>query len=49
MRTRTLGDYYVRRKASDRLSRDVHYISGLMKHHVPFIVTAVVTHSLAAW
>jgi len=22
----------------DRLSRDVHYISGLMKHHVPFIV-----------
>ena len=23
----------------DRLSRDVHYISGLMKHRVPFIVT----------
>jgi DNA invertase Pin-like site-specific DNA recombinase len=23
----------------DRLSRDVHYISGLMKHKVPFIVT----------
>jgi DNA invertase Pin-like site-specific DNA recombinase len=23
----------------DRLSRDVHYISGLMKHWVPFIVT----------
>ena len=22
----------------DRLSRDVHYISGLMKHRVPFIV-----------
>jgi hypothetical protein len=22
----------------DRLSRDVHYISGLMKHNVPFIV-----------
>jgi len=34
-----------KRKASiivaklDRLSRDVHYISGLMKHRVPFIVT----------
>jgi DNA invertase Pin-like site-specific DNA recombinase len=25
----------------DRLSRDVHYISGLMKHRVPFIVTAL--------
>jgi DNA invertase Pin-like site-specific DNA recombinase len=24
----------------DRLSRDVHYISGLMKHKVPFVVTA---------
>jgi hypothetical protein len=24
----------------DRLSRDVHYISGLMKHRVPFIVAA---------
>jgi hypothetical protein len=23
----------------DRLSRDVHYISGLMKHRMPFIVT----------
>jgi DNA invertase Pin-like site-specific DNA recombinase len=23
----------------DRLSRDVHYISGLMKHRVPFIAT----------
>ena len=23
----------------DRLSRDVHFISGLMKHRVPFIVT----------
>src|SRR5215469_12258616 len=23
----------------DRLSSDVHYISGLMKHRVPFIVT----------
>ena len=23
----------------DRLNRDVHYISGLMKHRVPFIVT----------
>jgi DNA invertase Pin-like site-specific DNA recombinase len=23
----------------DRLSRDVHYILGLMKHRVPFIVT----------
>ena len=23
----------------DRLSRDVHYISGLMKHRVPFIST----------
>lgn len=23
----------------DRLSRDVHYISGLMKHRVPFVVT----------
>ena len=23
----------------DRLSRDVHYVSGLMKHRVPFIVT----------
>jgi DNA invertase Pin-like site-specific DNA recombinase len=23
----------------DRLSRDVHYIGGLMKHRVPFIVT----------
>ena len=23
----------------DRLSRDVHYISGLMKHRVPFMVT----------
>jgi hypothetical protein len=22
----------------DRLSRDVHYISGLMRHRVPFIV-----------
>jgi DNA invertase Pin-like site-specific DNA recombinase len=22
----------------DRLSRDVHYVSGLMKHRVPFIV-----------
>ena len=22
----------------DRLSRDVHFISGLMKHNVPFIV-----------
>ena len=22
----------------DRLSRDVHFISGLMKHRVPFIV-----------
>jgi DNA invertase Pin-like site-specific DNA recombinase len=25
-------------KAPNRLSRDVHYISGLMKHRVPFIV-----------
>jgi DNA invertase Pin-like site-specific DNA recombinase len=25
----------------DRLSRDVHYISGLMKHRVPFIVTSL--------
>jgi DNA invertase Pin-like site-specific DNA recombinase len=24
----------------DRLSRDVHFISGLMAHKVPFIVTA---------
>jgi DNA invertase Pin-like site-specific DNA recombinase len=23
----------------NRLSRDVHFISGLMKHRVPFIVT----------
>ena len=23
----------------DRLSRDVHFISGLMKHRVPFVVT----------
>jgi DNA invertase Pin-like site-specific DNA recombinase len=23
----------------DRLSRDVHFINGLMKHRVPFIVT----------
>jgi DNA invertase Pin-like site-specific DNA recombinase len=27
----------------DRLSRDVHYISGLMKHRVPFIVTELGT------
>jgi DNA invertase Pin-like site-specific DNA recombinase len=25
----------------DRLSRDVHYISGLMKHRVPFVVVAL--------
>src|SRR5260221_3423764 len=27
----------------DRLSRDVHYISGLMKHRVPFIVAELGT------
>lgn len=27
----------------DRLSRDVHFISGLMKHRVPFIVTELGT------
>ena len=27
----------------DRLSRDVHYISGLMKHRVPFVVTELGT------
>lgn len=25
----------------DRLSRDVHFISGLMTHHVPFVVAAL--------
>jgi DNA invertase Pin-like site-specific DNA recombinase len=29
----------------DRLSRDVHYISGLMKHRVPFIVTELGTET----
>jgi DNA invertase Pin-like site-specific DNA recombinase len=29
----------------DRLSRDVHYISGLMKHRVPFIVTELCTET----
>ena len=27
----------------DRLSRDVHFISGLMRHRVPFIVTELGT------
>ena len=32
-----LGTYIVVAKL-DRLSRDVHFISGLMVHHVPFVV-----------
>jgi DNA invertase Pin-like site-specific DNA recombinase len=29
----------------DRLSRDVHFISGLMAHRVPFVVTALGRHA----
>jgi DNA invertase Pin-like site-specific DNA recombinase len=33
------GGLVRRRNGGDRLSRDVHFISGLMAHRVPFIVT----------
>ena len=37
-KARALGAAPVIVAKLDRLSRDVHYISGLMKHKVPFIV-----------
>jgi DNA invertase Pin-like site-specific DNA recombinase len=37
-RMKELSAQYPRVAKLDRLSRDVHYISGLMQHRVPFIV-----------